>query len=474
MRHMKETRLMEVIEQFSVSELKQLKRFVDSPFFNTNKNVCALLDFIRKYEKDFNHEKFTQKQAAIYIFPKKKLNLSTVINLQSRLFDLVKQFICYHFKDDQTPDTELALMRFYRKKNLIRHFNSTYTKAQNIQEKYSYKDAVYHNNQFEIESLHTSFQVTNTPDFRPNYQKLIHTLDISFLTQKLMLFCQILNYQRITSVSFDMTLMNEILDFLPQSLYYEIPVIKLWYTALLLLKLPDQTEYYHQLKNLLYEHDNLIHRDDKRMLYTYLENTTRVIFKVKDRQYYEAMFELYTAQLQNEVMYINGYLLPMSLKNIVNVTLQLEQVDWTEKFLMQNKDKILPEHEDVFNYSLARLYLEQKKFDRVLEILNKIVPSDLFTNIDVRKARLMVYYEMKYTDIFESEVNRFRVFFANNQAIIPKNHLTAYRSFTNIIFNIYNTVKRDDERLNQIESQINNAPIIPERKWLLKKLQEKR
>lgn len=477
MHHMNDTRLMKVVEKFSAEELKQLKKFVDSPFFNTNKNVCALLGFIKKYDKDFKHEKFTQVHAARYVFPNRSPNISAIIHLQSRLFKLVEQFIYYNFKDAKAPNTELALMKFYFEKNLIPHFNSVYRRSQKIQGGYPYKNAFYYYNQFGIENLHTGFQVANIPGSQPDYQELIHTLDISYFIQKLLSFCQILNYQRIAVVDFDMTLMDEILVFLPESPYHDIPAIQLWYTALLLLKLPNQTEYYHRLKNLLDEHGNLVNKVERGMLYTYLTNTTREIFDIKDHQYYEAMFDIYTAQLQNGVIYSNGYLMPASLKNIVTVALRLEQVDWTAQFLAQHKDKMSPEYEEkdnVYSYSLARLYIEQRKFDDALDILNQIVSTDFYTNMDVRKARLMVYYEVEYIDMFESEVNRSRVYFTNNQEIIPENFLKAYRDFTNFIYNIYNTTKRDNDRLKQIKNQINDTQMLPERKWLLEKLSEKR
>lgn len=469
--HMKDTRLMKVIEQFSVAELRQLKKFVDSPYFNTNKNVCALLDFIRKYERDFKHEKFTQEYAAHYVFPDLKPDISAITRLQSKLFKLVEKFIYYNFKDEE-PDIELVLMKFYYEKNLIPHFNSIHRRAQNIQGDYPYKDATYYYNQFRIETLYTGFQVAKIPGSQPDYQALIRALDIAYFIQKLTSFCQILNYQRVAVVDFDMTLMDEILDFLPKSPYRDIPVIQLWHTALLLLKFPDQTEHYYQLKDLLYQYDDSVSIVETRMLYTYLHNTTRVIFK--DRPYYEALFELYTAQLQNGVIYINGYLLPTSLKNIVTVALRLEQVNWTEEFLVQHKDKILPEYEDkdnVYSYSLARLYIEQKKIDPALGILNQIVSTDFYTNMSARKARLMVYYEVEYVDMFESEVNRFRVYLTNNQETIPQNWLQAYRDFTNIIYNIYNTTKRDTDRLNQLKNQINDIQMLPEKKWLLEKLE---
>jgi len=67
-------------------------------------------------------------------------------------------------------------------------------------------------------------------------------------------------------------------------------------------------------------------------------------------------------------------------------------------------------------------------------------------------------------------VNSFRVFLTSHQDIVPDVHIQAHRDFINIIYNIYRTLEKDNKRIIDIEKQIADARILPEKTWLLEKL----
>jgi len=325
-----------------------------------------------------------------------------------------------------------------------------------------------------IERQYYDFLVVNFEDNKryAHYQKVMEKFDVFYLLQKLVDMCQVINNQEITKQDYEIALTDEVLAFLTQSKYKEIPIVKIWHTALLLLQYADKYEYYAQLKTLLVQHDALLNQSTKRMLYTYLENSAKTIFE--SDSYYEALFDLYSKQLENEVIYIDGYLLPRIFKNIVTVALRMGHLGWTEQFLENNKDKIVPEYEDredVYSYSLAQLYFKQQKIDDVLDVLNRTVFNDIYTKMDVRRMYLKVYYEMEYSDMLEDMVNSFRVFLTSQQDIIPAIHVQAHRDFVNIIYNIYRTMKKDAKRIITLENQIADIRILPEKSWLLEKLE---
>ncbi len=470
---MKDTKLIKVIEKFSKTDLKRMKEFVHSPFFRASKTERDLFDFIYKYAPDFDHKKFTPEQAAKYIFTDKKYDASALIKIQSRLFKLVELFIYYYFRDENLPDVEVALMKFYDRENLTSQVETTYKKIQKKQEAYPHRDFMHYFNQLTIEKQYKDFLVGKFEDGKGNthYQKVMEILDIFYLTEKLIQICQLYNRQMLTNVNYEVKLMDEILAFLPDSDYKDVPIIKIWYTALSLLHSADKYEHYRQLKTLLIEHNSLLNQRDKRALYTYLENNTSMVFE--SDAYYKALFDLYSRQLEDATIYIDGYLLPTIFKNIVTVGLRLEHLEWTEQFLENNKDKIVPEYEDrddVYSYSLAQLYFKQQKIDDVLDVLNRTVFNDIYIKMDIRRMYLKVYYEMKYDDMLEDMVNSFRVFLTSHQDTIPAIHIQAHRDFINVIYNIYRTMKKDKKRIEAMENQIAEINILPEKSWLLEKL----
>lgn len=471
---MKNTKLINIIEKFSRTDLRRLKQFVHSPFFGLSDTERALFDFIYKQAPVFEARKIVKRRAFAYIFKNKAYDERVIIRLQSRLLKKVELFIYYHFREEKTPDTELALMKFYDQKNLSTYFINTYRNLRNKQESQSYIDPEYYYKQLVIEKEYRIFLTGKFEDSRGDihHQEVMQKLDVYYLSDKLIELCQMLNRQLLTNINYDMIFMNEILSFLPNSEYYKIPVIKLWHEALLLLKSPENSEHYDALKQLIAQYGSTQNPMSQRMLYTYLENTSRQVFK-EDESYYNAMFELYEAQLESGVIYIKGYLLPTVFKNITTVALRLGRLDWTTEFLEHNQYKIAPEYEgreDVYSYCLAQLYFKQNKFDAALAVLNKMAFSDIYTSMDVRRMLMKVYYEMEYTGMFEDMINSFRVFLTQNQSTIPEVHVKAHRDFINVIRRIYSTINNDVDRLDNIKASIEETNVLPEKKWLLEKL----
>jgi len=471
---MKDTKLITILRKFSTSDLKRLKDFMYSPYFGASNTERDLFNFIYKYAPNYEHKKFTQKEAAHFIFPNKKRDIATITRLQSRVLKLVESFIYYHFQDKNLPDIELALMRFYRKENLTPQFESIYNRVQKKQKGYFNKNAHYYYQQFQIEKEYRMFLSINFDNHKGDIhnQEVNDVLDSSYLAEKLCELCLMYNRQLATGAKFDTTLMPEILSFLPDSSYKNIPIIRIWHTALLLLKSEEKSEHHQTLTNLLEEHENILNKTDKRVLYTYLENTAHQVFR--GDAYYETLFTLYKKQLESGVMYIDGYLLPAIFKNIVTVALRLGYMDWTEVFLEKNKHKIVPEYEgkeDVYSYSVAQLRFKRGEYDEVQTILSQMIFHDIYTKMDVRRMYMKVYYELEYVRLFEDTVNNFRGFLTENSEIIPPVHVQANRDFINTCNGIYRSIKKDHERIDKIEQRISKVQVLPEKTWLLEKLE---
>lgn len=450
-----------------------------SPYFNKDKKVQALFDFIYKYApENFGHKKFNAQNAHQYVYTNTLYNNTVLIKLQSRLLKVVELFIHYDIESKHLSDIEISLMKFYRRNDLASHFKNAYSHIQKKQHDNPYRNADYYYRQLMIEHEYDLFQSSKFENSsgEMNLWQRSKMLDVFYLAKKLNVLCLMYNRKRITNVEYSMVFRDEILGFLPKSDYVKLPVIALLHQALLLLKDTDDPTHYHNLKKLILQHGKQLSNMELRTLYTYLENTSRNFFKNR-HEYLNELFKLYKTQLSNKILYIEGFLLPAVFKNIVTVALKLNQLDWVSDFLDKNQDKIALEYEnqeDIYSYCLAQLYFKQKKFDQVLELLNTIVFKDIYTKMDIRRLLLLVYYEKKFDITFEGMINSFRKFLNKNQLHISPVHIEANRSFVNICNKIYNGLKKDHKKLNIIKKQIDQTGILPEKEWLLEKLEELR
>ncbi len=473
---MRDTKLIRILSKFSRTDLRRLRQFVDSPFFNVGEMERSLFDFIYKHAPGFQSRKLTRQQAHRHVYKTQAYDERRIVRLQSRLLKKVELFIYHHFREDDKIDAKLVLMKFYDQHSMPNCFNNTYRAINNTLGEFPHRDPAYYYRQLQIEKAYRVHLAGRQQYSRGSlhHQEVMGALDVYYLTDKLMQLCRMFNRQLLARVTYEMPLIEEILSFVPGSMYEEIPAIKLWHCALLLLKSKEKQEYHQQLKILLTEHGHTQTLMFQRVLYTYLENTSREVFK-SDDAYYKAMFELYSVQLEKGIIYTNGYLVPTIFKNITTVALRLGHFDWTAKFLEKNKYKIPPEYEgreDVYSYCLAQWYFKKKMFDETFTLLNNLVHRDLYTNMDVRRMRMKVCYEMKeYNSLFEGLSNSFNVFLTENRETIPEPHIRANRDFINISRRIFNTIDTDIDRLNAIKRRIEEIHILPERTWLLEKLE---
>jgi len=65
---MRDSKLVKLLSCFTLKELKQLKLLTDSPYFNKEESVRALMDYLLRYAPGFTHPKLDYPQAFRYIF----------------------------------------------------------------------------------------------------------------------------------------------------------------------------------------------------------------------------------------------------------------------------------------------------------------------------------------------------------------------------------------------------------------------
>ncbi len=473
---MHNSKLIIILRSLSASHLKQFRDFVASPFFNKNDKLIILYAYLYKYQPDFTHKKLQEAQVVKHIFGRQTPNKDALAKLSSKLLKLLEQFIAYQKIAAQPLIGKLELLNFYDQQNLTTPFNNTFNNIKKLQNQYPYQDSRYFYNQLLIEiqySQHLSTKKdTGTDDV--NFEAINSTLDQFYLRAKLEQLCLMINRQRTTQFDYTFLMKDKLMDTLAQSPYLQVPVINIWYQALQLLTQAQNKTHYLALKQQLQEHTLILAPNEIRILYTYLENTSASIFKDAMERYQE-LFSLYQPQLQQQVIYTNGYLLPPIFRNIVTVALRLQKLKWLDVFLIQHENKIIPEYqdrEDMYRLCKAMLSFEQNNYEQTLDLLNTLACDNIFTKMDERRIRLKIYYELNYENLFEDLINSFRKFMVDNKNKIASAHVQANRDFINFAYQLYKTIPKQHKTINLLETNMKNTQILPEKSWLLEKIEQ--
>ena len=87
--------MIKLLSGFTGKELKQLKLMADSPYFNNQESVRALMEYLLLYAPGFKHPKFDYPQAYRHIFGDRPIQSdpqTAVSKIMSKLMLLVKEF----------------------------------------------------------------------------------------------------------------------------------------------------------------------------------------------------------------------------------------------------------------------------------------------------------------------------------------------------------------------------------------------
>ena len=85
--------LLSILKNFDKQQLKDFSSFVKSPYFNTNKAIISLTEYIRKQHPEFSGQKLEKEFVYRKIFGKSVYNDGFFRVLMSNLQTLAEEFI---------------------------------------------------------------------------------------------------------------------------------------------------------------------------------------------------------------------------------------------------------------------------------------------------------------------------------------------------------------------------------------------
>lgn len=467
---MKESKLVRLLQDFSDGERQMFLLFAASPYFNKNKQVYALLDYLYRFEPHFDHAALDYAGAFTAVFPNTAFNKTALIKLSSKTFQLAEQFIVHEQTKTEVIDGKLGLLKHHQERENIAFFESTQRKCAD-----ALSDAPFKNDKWAYQKLTFEHQVAafmslhgddGTGD--ANLQNANNALDEFYLMTKLKYLCYMKNRERLVNFPFNFSLAYQ-MEALKEQYVQESPVLQVWWSAFQLLSEPASAQHYSHLKSLLAEHYYVFDKAEIRTLYTYLENAA----KYTPGEHFAELFSLYEKQIHAGVFDNSVLLVPILYKNMVTVALRLEKIGWTEDF-MQKYGPQLPapqkEGESIQPLCLAMVAFAKHDYDQALGFLNASRSGNLYIKLEERRLRLKTFYEMGFISTFEDEVNSFRKFLSDNKKIIAAYYLTANRNFINTLFKLSRSSKDDKDRIEALALFIRSEQQLPERIWLQTKL----
>lgn len=462
---MKNHKLFILLKHLSAIERRELEKFLLSPSLNNRKLALQLFQIIKK-QKGLT----TKENIFPYLFPKQKYKDEKMRLAMSQLVKKIEEFLVYQYQKNQTVENAKILATVYRSKKLEKPFEQTIQNAYQAQDKNALRNAKYFYNRYELALENYNYEASvRTTEL--NLQEVSDSLDTSFLILKLQQACLSLSHQAVFQQDYQMGLLSLILPYIERNNLTKIPAVGIYYYCYLALNKQEAHQNFRKFKHLLFEYRLQFPPEEWNNLFLLGTNICIKIINSGDHSYLKEILELYKQGLITEALLENGVLSRFVYQNIVTSGMRTDDLKWTRQFLYDYKEKVEKEYrESAFRFNLARLAYHEKNYAEAMDLLRDTDQKDLLINLYSKNLLLKIYYELEEFKLLESFLDAFQIYLRRKKVT-----QSFKENYSNIIYFTQKLMKVNPfnvEAKKQLRERITNAPILTEREWLLKQLEE--
>ena len=466
---MESTLVWQLIQSFSVSELREAGEFINSPLMNKRGDLKQLYAVLSKAIK--KGKAAPEKEAAFqHVFPKQSFDSQQFRLLLSYLFKAFEQFLLWKELQDNPMKQPAMLLSAYRKRRLVPHFQKVWnrSKKQFPQQPFSHPELYLEKYFIEHERYLFLSETSRTKEL--NLQEVEDNLTTALLAMKLRQACFLRSHEAVFNTSYQTALVEELLGLAAQKEYEKNVGVSLYRSCYMALYQQKGAAEFESFKTLLFANAGKFPADE--MMDLYLLAINYCIKKVNEGKYpfYRQAMDLFKNGLQTELLLKENRLSHFTYNNIVAVAIRLEEEwEWADWFVNHYKGLLEPSfREATFGLNAAQLAFVKKDYDKALGHLQKADYKDLINNMVAKVLQMKTYYEMDEYGLLDSHLRTMRMF-------IRRNKKMAYHreNWTNIVRYTQKLMELnpfDQQKRKQLEEQVRKETTLTEREWLLAQL----
>lgn len=476
---MKNSSLILLLKNFDKQQLKEFNNFVKSPYFNSNKAIISLFEYIRKQHPEFIDEKLEKQFVHKKLFGKTKYSDGLFRVLMSNLQDLAEEYLS--LKGFQK---EKLLKKKFLLDQLMNNPGNTKLAERVLREGLKEADNIIPEGPDDyLEKYHMAFyrkyiystSFTASKDKMPSEhlydeQKF---LTYYFLLRMLADHFYHLNQSQIINYTPKLIFLDEIILFLRKNPeYLEYPTLNLAYLRVLLLKNNNIDDLY-RLKNAFYSSfKELGHKDSYNIISIIINFCHKNYFLTEDQKFLDEKLEILLFGLKNGITSFDkdDYFDTNRYNNLFSTFIEFGRIDDAEKFINEYGPKLEPEEQNFWiNFSAAELKCKRGEFDEALKHLAMIRNVKVVSyKLNLKALQLRVYYDAGLIEQALAAADSFRHFLQKENLMNPV-YNEQYRNFLHYYNKLakLNSGKRSADEIKNSLKQVKN---IVHKKWLMERI----
>jgi len=465
-------------------EIKQFKKFATSPYFNSNRKLFKLSEYLCK-EYPFKREISVKAETMFnYVYGNIKFNRQMLHNLFTALNKLFIDFIIQLQLENDEFNRHLFLTKQFRSrkyfKETINNINSGLkqidTSNTNVTDRLNRRFLLLTEQAelFLLTAEHNKFidnEVIRAEVIA--YKMILEMIEIAgniFAYEK---FFPSNEKKLMFKAIWDSLDFNRLIKQAGKLDQNDAILLEMSLLEYLILYGENKSENYYKLEKLVKENLNRFNFNDKFKIWDIMTKSIDFSLSYYDKSFKKKSHVLniyfiengaYVSEDENNVNDNN-------IRSIFSCAIIENDWKWAEQFVEKYHNYLSPELRDnTYNYLIGQCRMQEKNFGKALSHFSKVKLKDIIINLDVRVLILKCHFELNHWEELISSIDSFKHFLVNQEipGYLDRDYKTFFRLLAKIIQYKINKHKIDVSSIK--EAQERNTFI--EKKWIIQKLKD--
>jgi hypothetical protein len=466
---MENSHLIAVLKTLDKKEVKEFRKWLESPCHNQRQDVVDLFDYLTT-NNHLGEEKFLKKERVYKkVFRAEPYDDAKLRQTMHFLSRNLEDFLTYQEIQEDKTYTNLALIAVYRKRNLEKALLKVIHQTEKQMEESPYHDARRLRHEYLLQMEKYDFLSQKKRTVELNLQQVSDVLDTVYLSDKLRQCCILQSHQTVYKAEYQIALLPEVLAYVEEKALHEIPAIGVYYYIYKAQTDKSNPEHFQKLKTLITKNEDGFPQSEMRNIYLFAINYCLRMANMGDQKYLRELFELYKRGAETMTLIENGALSQFTFKNTVTAGVTLKEFAWVRGFIENYQQYIDPQIRESFvHFSLARLHFEMGDYHAAQRMLIHFEHDDILTNLHAKSMLIRIYYEDGEFDALESLLESMRSYVARKKVI--GYHRNIYSNLIRYTRRLVRVKPYDERQKEKLRKEIEGAQPLTEKKWLLEQL----
>lgn len=475
--------MLKYLKNLTAEELLKFEKFINSPYFNSNRNIVKLFTYLKENMDLPGNETPVREETYYYVYQKIKYDDAKYRKLISDFSKFFEKFLMYQKFEEYSPGNRIMLLTSLRKRGLVKRFENNFEDISSLQKKSFSKDDDFYLNQIHLENEYYSFYFNR---FQNEYAECLQNksdnLNYYFVFCKLHNFLEMFNNEINKEIKskFKKQFYDEIISFVEENrseIQKNHPNLFIIYNVLQMYVTSDKI-YLTELKEYLKENRKKFDKSSLSHYYNYLIAYYTIQINKGKIEYRTELFEIFEYMFKKDLFVIDNIITEQEYSTVINNTLALGEFDWVNKFIKKYKYRLDPAiASEAYNLAMAKLCFYKKDFNNIFTYLVEIKYSDSGYYINSKILLAKVYYDTGKTESVQYVLENLRQFLRRNKNL-KSEQISIVKIFNKYVYTLLKTngiveVKKRKFEFAFLKNEIdNNKKLVPHKNWFYDKIIE--